>query len=56
MIHYSKSADELRNAAFYFHQKTYFKAVVSVIKSLWHQPSYLFQKLRSNSGIKKKQS
>lgn len=52
----SKSADELRNAAFYFHRKAYFKTIASVIKSLWHQPSYLFQKLRNNSGIKNKQS
>lgn len=51
----SRSADELRNAAFYFHQKIYLKAVASTIKSLWYQPSYLFQKLRSNLGIKNKQ-
>ena len=47
------AADALRNGVFYFRQGFWGKAVVSVLKSLWYKPGYLYQKIKSNSGLKK---
>lgn len=49
----SKAADNLRNGVFYLKQRSFGKAIVSVAKSFWYKPSYIFQKLKSNSGLKK---
>lgn len=47
------AADALRNGVFYLRQKLFGKAVMSVMKSIWYKPSYIFQKIKSNSGLKK---
>lgn len=49
----SKAADCLRNGVFYLKQKNIFKATWLIMKSIWYKPTYIFQKLKSNSGLKK---
>lgn len=49
----AKAADTLRNSVFYLQRKNIIKAIGLVLLSLWYKPSYLFDKLKHNSGLKK---
>lgn len=49
----AKSADALRNGVFYLKKKNLFMAVWLILKSIWYKPSYIFDKLKHNSGLKK---
>lgn len=49
----SKAADALRNSVFHLKQKSFGKAFMSIVQSICYKPSYIFQKIRSNSGLKK---
>lgn len=51
--HDAKAADTLRNSVFYLKRKNIIRAVGLVLLSLWYKPSYLFDKLKHNVGIKK---
>lgn len=48
-----KAADALRNGVFYLKQRNIIKAIGLVLQSIWYKPSYLFDKLKHNSGFKK---
>lgn len=50
---YAKSADALRNGVFHLKKKHLFMAVWLVLKSIWYKPSYIIDKLKHNSGLKK---
>lgn len=47
----SKAADTLRNAAFFFKKGKIFSASFNIINSIIAEPSYLWQKIKSNSGL-----
>lgn len=49
----AKAADALRNTVFYLKRKNIIRAIGLVLLSLWYKPSYLFDKLKHNSGLKK---
>lgn len=49
----AKAADALRNSVFYLKRKNIIRAIGLVLLSLWYKPSYLFDKLKHNSGFKK---
>lgn len=49
----AKAADALRNGVFYLKRKNMVKAIGLVLQSIWYKPSYLFDKLKHNSGFKK---
>lgn len=49
----AKAADALRNSVFYLKRKNIIRAIGLVLLSLWYKPSYLFDKLKHNSGLKK---
>lgn len=44
----SKAADALKNGAFYLKERAIGKAMVEILKSIWYQPTYLFQKIKTN--------
>lgn len=50
----SASADALRRGFFLLKQRKPFAALGNIVKSIWYQPGYLWQKVLSNSGIWKK--
>lgn len=49
----AKAADTLRNSVFYLKRKNIIRAIGLALLSLWYKPSYLFDKLKHNSGLKK---
>ena len=49
----AKAADALRNGVFCLKRKQIAKAVWLVVQSIYYKPSYLFDKLKYNSGLKK---
>lgn len=49
----AKAADNLRNGVFYLKRKNILKAIWLILKSVWYKPSYIFEKLKYNSGIKR---
>lgn len=49
----AKAADALRNGVFYLKRKNLVKAIGLVLQSIWYKPSYIFDKLKYNSGFKK---
>lgn len=49
----AKAADALRNGVFYLKRKNMVKAIGLVLQSIWYKPSYIFDKLKHNSGFKK---
>lgn len=49
----AKSADALQNCVFYFKKKRLIMAGWMFLQSFWYHPSYIFQKIMSNSGLKK---
>lgn len=49
----AKAADALRNGVFYLKRKRIAKAVWLVVQSIYYKPSYLLDKLKHNSGLKK---
>ena len=49
----AKAADALRNGVFYLKRKQIAKAVWLVVQSIYYKPSYLLDKLKHNSGLKK---
>jgi len=51
--HDAKAADALRNGIFYLKRKNMVKAIGLILQSIWYKPSYLFDKLKHNSGLKK---
>lgn len=50
----SAAADALRRGFFLLKQRKFVPAVGNILKSVWLQPGYLWQKVLSNSGIWKK--
>ena len=52
--HNSAAADNLRNGVFYIREKKIAKGTWLVIKSIWNQPTYIIDKLLSNSGLFKR--
>ena len=50
----SGAADALRRGFFLLKQRKFVPAVGNILKSVWLQPGYLWQKVLSNSGIWKK--
>lgn len=51
--HDAKAADALRNGVFYLKRKNIFKATWLILQSIWYRPTYILDKLRHNSGLKK---
>lgn len=49
----AKAADALRNGVFYLKRKNLVRAIGLVLQSIWYKPSYIFNKLKHNSGFKK---
>lgn len=49
----AKAADALRNGVFYLKRKNIFKATWLILQSIWYRPTYILDKLRHNSGLKK---
>lgn len=49
----AKAADSLRNGVFYLKRKNIFRAVWLIVQSVWYRPSYILDKLKHNSGLKK---
>lgn len=49
----AQAADALRNGVFYLKQRNIVKAIGQVLQSIWYKPSYIFDKLKHNSGFKK---
>lgn len=49
----AKAADALRNGVFYLKRKNLVRAIGLVLQSIWYKPSYIFDKLKHNSGFKK---
>lgn len=49
----AKAADALRNGVFYLKRKNMVKAIGLMLQSIWYKPSYIFDKLKHNSGFKK---
>lgn len=47
----AKSADNLRNAVFCFKKGNLFKGLNHLVQSVISEPSYIWQKLKSNSGL-----
>lgn len=47
----SAAADNLRNGVFYIREKKIFKGFSLIMKSIWNQPTYIVDKLLSNSGL-----
>jgi len=47
------AADNLRNAVFYLRKLSLLNGVGCLIKSIWYKPGYIFDKIKSNSGIKR---
>lgn len=47
----SSAADNLRNGVFYIREKKMLKGIGLLVKSVWNQPTYIIDKLLSNSGI-----
>lgn len=50
----ASAADSLRNGVFYLKNKNFGKGVFLILKSIFTKPTYLFDKIISNSGIIKK--
>lgn len=50
----AKTADALRNGVFYLKERKLLKAFTMIAKSIWYKPSYFVEKLKNNSGLKKK--
>ena len=48
----SVAADSLRNAAFYFKEHHFLKAIGQITKSMWYRPTYIWDKFMNNSGIR----
>ncbi|WP_270738366.1 glycosyltransferase family A protein [Coprobacter fastidiosus] len=51
---YSIAADNLRNGVFYIREKKMAKGTWLIMKSVWNQPTYIVDKLLSNSGLFKR--
>lgn len=49
----AKAADALRNSVFYLKRKNIIRAIGLMLQSIWYKPSYIFDKLKHNSGFKK---
>lgn len=49
----AKAADALRNGVFYLKRKNIVKATWLILQSIWYRPSYILDKLKHNSGLKK---
>lgn len=49
----AKAADALRNGVFYLKRKNIIKATWLILQSMWYRPSYILDKLKHNSGLKK---
>lgn len=47
----SKAADCLRNGAFLLKKGNVFSAIKYIVLSVWAEPGYLWQKIKSNSGL-----
>ncbi len=47
----SKAADCLRNGAFLLKKGKVFRAFSNILQSIWAEPGYLWQKIKSNSGL-----
>jgi glycosyltransferase involved in cell wall biosynthesis len=47
----AKAADSLRNSAFLFKKGKVLNALLFISKSIWAEPSYLWQKIKSNSML-----
>ena len=47
----SKAADSLRNGMFLLKKGKVFSASKNIIQSIWAEPAYLWQKIKSNSGL-----
>ena len=47
----SKAADCLRNGAFLLKKGKVFSAFSNILQSIWAEPGYLWQKVKSNSGL-----
>lgn len=50
----SAAADDLRNGVFYIREKKITKGIWLIMKSIWNQPTYIVDKLLSNSGLFKR--
>lgn len=49
----AKAADALRNGVFYLKRKNAVKAIWLILQSIWYRPTYIIDKLKNNSGLKK---
>lgn len=49
----ANAAGALRNGVFYLKRRNVLKGGWLIAKSLWYKPSYLFDKLKYNTGLKK---
>lgn len=49
----AKTATYLRNGVFYLKEHSFIKGGWAILKSVWYKPTYILQKIKSNSGIKK---
>lgn len=49
----AKAADALRNGVFYLKRKYIIKATWLILQSIWYRPTYIIDKLKNNSGLKK---
>lgn len=49
----ANAADALRNGVFYLKRRNVLRGGWLIAKSLWYKPSYLFDKLKYNTGLKK---
>ena len=50
----SAAADNLRNGVFYIRDKKVVKGAWLIMRSIWNQPTYIIDKLLSNSGLFKR--
>lgn len=50
----SEAADRLRNGVFYIREHNLLKGLLMIVKSVWNKPTYIIDKLVSNSGIIRK--
>lgn len=48
------AADCLRNGVFYLKERKLFRAASLIVKSIWYKPLYVLDKIKYNSGLKKK--
>lgn len=49
----SKAADSLRNGVFCFKERKFLEAVILILEAIWYKPTYIIEKLKYNSGLKR---